>query len=229
MDPRKLHIVSATRLSEPEFLSRSALGQSMGRLLPDDRLTIYVVFENRRGLPDVYNERIQADTGDAIAFMHDDVWIEDYYFVDRVLAGLAAYDVIGVAGNRRRAPNQPTWAHVDDEFTPEESAHLSGLVSHGPYPLGTVTVFGRTVPAPCELLDGVLLAADRRLLLERKVLFDPRFDFHYYDMDFCRTARAAGLRLGTWPICITHQSTGAGYATPRWAEKRALYRAKWKD
>jgi GT2 family glycosyltransferase len=230
MECRSLHIVTATRLTESEFFERSALGRSMGRFLPDARTTLCVFFENRRGLSELYNGRIAADTSDAIAFVHDDVWIEDYYFVDRVLAGLAAYDVIGVAGSLRRAPSQPTWAHLDDDFTEEDSSNLSGRVAHGPYPLGTVTVFGRNVPSPCELLDGVLLAASRRVLSERGVLFDPRFDFHFYDMDFCRTARAKGLRLGTWPICITHQSAGTGgFGTPQWTAKRDLYREKWKD
>jgi len=60
------------------------------------------------------------------------------------------------------------------------------------------------------------------------VLFDPRFDFHFYDMDFCRTARKAGLRLGTWPICLTHQS-GGNFASDAWKEKCRLYREKWPD
>lgn len=64
-------------------------------------------------------------------------------------------------------------------------------------------------------------------LADNKVLFDPRFDFHFYDMDFCRSARTKGLRLGTWPICITHQSGGA-FGSQRWIEKYRLYLEKWE-
>ena len=56
--------------------------------------------------------------------------------------------------------------------------------------------------------------------------FDPRYAFHYYDLHFCRTARERGLKLGTWPICLTHASAGA-YDSPPWREARRVYRAKW--
>jgi hypothetical protein len=47
-------------------------------------------------------------------------------------------------------------------------------------------------------------------------------------MDFCRSARAKGLRLGTWPICVTHQSGGA-FGSEAWREKFDKYLAKWND
>jgi GT2 family glycosyltransferase len=215
-------------LPRRDFPEKSALGISIQRILPDDRVATWVAFENRRGLPEVFNARIAAAKSDAVVFVHDDVWIEDYYLLERVIEGLKAFDVIGVAGNRRRVKNQPTWAHVDDDFTRDEPANLSGRVSHGPYPMGPVTLFGEA-PAQCELLDGVFLAARRSALLANDVLFDPKFDFHFYDMDFCRTARAKGLRLGTWPICLTHQSAGNAFGGPSWIEKRNIYREKWKD
>ena len=40
--------------------------------------------------------------------------------------------------------------------------------------------------------------------------------------------REKGLKLGTWPICLTHQSAG-GYGTPHWSEKYAQYIEKWKE
>jgi GT2 family glycosyltransferase len=57
--------------------------------------------------------------------------------------------------------------------------------------------------------------------------FDPRFDFHFYDLDFCRTARSLGLRLGTWPIAITHQ--GVGNYGDKWRHLYSEYIAKWGD
>jgi GT2 family glycosyltransferase len=234
-----IEMVSATRLSQTDFFNRSALGVSLQRLLPaprmaqvgiDDvrRVAAYIAFENRRGLPDIYNERITAEEADAIlVFVHDDVWIEDFFLAHRLLDALKTYDVVGVAGNRRRLQNQCAWAYVDDKFTRDEHANLSGLVAHGPTPLGKVTFFGET-PAQCELLDGVFLAARRSVLRAASVLFDPRFDFHFYDLDFCRTARLNGLRLGTWPISITHQSSGSA-KNDRWRQKRDAYLEKWKS
>jgi GT2 family glycosyltransferase len=223
-----IEIVSATRLSQDDFVSRSALGLSLRRL-GDKRLRVAVAFSNSRGLPDIYNTRITAPDGpDILVFIHDDVWIDDYFLADRVITALATYDVIGVAGNRRRGARQPAWAFIDDKFTWDERANLSGGIAHGKQPFGKVTRYGDTVSAECELLDGVFLAAKRAPLVERGVLFDPRFDFHFYDMDFCRAARKAGLRLGTWPICLTHQSGGA-FGVGRWKEKFPEYLEKWPD
>jgi GT2 family glycosyltransferase len=221
-----IEIVSATRLSQTQFWAQSALGQSLRRMSFEKRLLTSIAFNNLQGLPDIYNRRIAAQSKtDALVFVHDDVWLEDYCFADRVIDGLAQFDVIGVAGNRRVLDMQPAWCFVDDAFIWDDRANLSGNVAHGKMPLGDVVAFG-FVPAACELLDGVLLAAKKTSLNAAKILFDSQFLFHFYDMDFCRTARSAGLRLGTWPIAITHQSGGA-FGTPAWKEALAIYRNKW--
>jgi len=223
-----IEIISATRLPETEFWKKSALGLSLRRLKDDARLVARPAFANTRGLPEIYNARIDApDAQDLLVFVHDDVWIDDYLLAERVIEGLKAYDVIGVAGNRRRLPGQPAWAFVDAKFTWDDKIHLSGAVAHGRKPFGAVSFFGPS-PADCELLDGVLLAARRSKLNAAGVRFDPRFEFHFYDMDFCRSARQKGLRLGTWPICITHQSGGA-FGAETWREKYRGYLEKWND
>lgn len=222
-----IEIVSATRKSEEEFSKKAALGISLQRLAEDTRLVARVAFENRRGLPEVFNERIlSSDDNEILIFVHDDVWIDDYFLADRVIDGLKTYDVIGVAGNRRRVQGQPAWAFIDDKFTWDDKSNLSGRIAHGAYPFGGISMFGAT-PADCELLDGVFLAARKSTLKSSGVLFDAPFDFHFYDMDFCRSAREKGLRLGTWPICLTHQSGGT-FGSQAWVEKYRMYRGKWR-
>lgn len=223
-----LDIICATRLTAQEFWSRSALGLSLRRLLYESRLVPRIYFENSRGLPELYNERIDAaDASPLLVFIHDDVWLDDFFFVEHVGAALTGFDLIGVAGNRRRAPGQPSWAFASTNFQWDDRANLSGAVAHGPSPFGQISVFGPT-PQPCELLDGVMLATRRDLLRERRVRFDERFSFHFYDMDFCRAARQGGLRLGTWPIAVTHQSEG-GFGSNGWLESYKLYLDKWGD
>lgn len=221
-----IEVISATRMTEDEFWQKSALGISFKRLAEDDkRLFARVAYENSTGLSELYNACIEADDSeDILVFIHDDVWIDDFFFADRILAGLDTYDVIGVVGNRRRVPGQPGWAFTDDQFTWDKE-YLSGSLAHGPTPFCLVSVYGPT-PAECELLDGVFLAARKSVLRKNGVLFDPRFDFHFYDVDFCRSARQHGLHLGTWPICLTHKSGGTTNS-PAWQEKLALYREKW--
>jgi GT2 family glycosyltransferase len=221
-----IEIISATRKPEAEFWHGTALGNSLRRLEQDQRLVAHIAFENRRGLPEIYNARIHAGGGAQIlVFVHDDVWIDDYFLADRLIEGLRDFDVLGVAGNRRRVPGQPAWAFTDLKFTWDDKAHLSGAIAHGQNPFGPVSRFG-PAPAECELLDGVFIAANKSDLVESDVAFDPRFDFHFYDMDFCRTARRNGLRVGSWPICLTHQSAGS-FGTPQWIRKYATYVEKW--
>lgn len=222
----KIDVICATRLSASDFWQNSPLGVSLLRIQHDDRLIPQITFLNQRGLPEIYNAGIAATDRDSmLVFIHDDVWIDDYFLADRVMAGLRSYDVIGVAGNRRRVPAQPAWAFINDRFTWDDRANLSGSIAHGTTPFGQVGYFG-AVPAECELLDGVFLAVKAATLVEKGVLFDRQFDFHFYDMDFCRSARQSGLRLGTWPICLTHQSDSA-FGTPKWIEKYHIYIQKW--
>lgn len=222
-----INVISATRLSESDFWRTAPLGLSLRRLALDKRLAAEVTFENRRGLPEIYNAHISASgSADILVFVHDDVWFDDHFLPDRLIDGLQRFDVIGVAGNRRRVRLQPAWPFVDARFTWDDKSSLSGAVAHGNHPFGPVTLYG-PVPAECELLDGVFLAAKRAALVASEVSFDPRFDFEFYDMDFCRTARQRGLRLGTWPISLTHQSRGA-YGSQRWWEMYLSYLRKWE-
>ncbi|WP_341888257.1 glycosyltransferase [Variovorax sp. YR752] len=221
-----IDIVSATRCSEAEFWADSALGQSLQRLQFDGRLRPRVSFENRRGLSEVYNSALTApDANDMLVFVHDDVWLEDFFLADRVAQGLRAFDVIGLAGNRRQSEQHVSWNYIGTDLVWDDLAHLSGIIAHGQKPFSRIDCFG-TVPADCELLDGVFLAANRRTLLAKAVAFDPQFDFHFYDIDFCRTARRQGLRLGTWPISVKHQSGGA-FGSAEWARLYPLYAHKW--
>jgi GT2 family glycosyltransferase len=223
-----IEIVSATRMSKEDFWAKSALGLSLQRLEPDERWVPRIAFGNRRGLPEVFNERIELKTEhDILVFVHDDVWIDDFFLSDHLSEALDEFHVVGVAGNTRRVPKQPAWLFVDNDLTWDDRANLSGGIAHGAEPCGKVELFGPT-PAECELLDGVFLAARREVLLENAVRFDPRFAFHFYDLDFCRSARAKGLRLGTWPIGLTHQS-GGKFGAPDWRATYAKYLEKWGD
>jgi GT2 family glycosyltransferase len=224
----KLELISASRLAEGSFWARSALGQSLQKMGHDARLTTNFAFENKCGLPDIYNEGIQsARDSDVLIFMHDDVWLQDFFFVDRVIDGLERYDVIGLAGCTQRRHGQANWAFEAGGGKELDFEGLSGVVGHGAVPLGLPTWFG-PVPAECELLDGVFLAAKKETLLRHQVMFDPQFTFHFYDMDFCRTARKKQLRLGTWGISVTHVS-GGDFGGQSWADTCQLYFNKWGD
>jgi GT2 family glycosyltransferase len=229
--PDRAMIVSATRMSEQGFWENSALGASLKRLGHDRRLIHSIAFENRLGLSTIYNTHILGEVQDVLlVFVHDDVWIDDYFMVDRLMAALHEYDVVGLAGNRRRVPQQPVWVsvqevHPDTPVVMDSQTNLSGTVAHGAEPTSSVVTSYGAAPAECELIDGLFIAACQQRLKKSAVLFDPRFDFHFYDLDFCRTARQKGLRIGTWPIAVTHQSLGS--INDAWARNYRRYLEKW--
>ena len=59
-----IEVVSATRLSRADFMERSALGLSLQRLA-DPRITASIAFQNRVGLPAIYNHRLAQSQSDA--------------------------------------------------------------------------------------------------------------------------------------------------------------------
>lgn len=225
-----IEFVSCTKRSEADFWENSALGLSIRRIGADQRACWYIAYENQRGLPEIYNKRINAaGNADILVFLHDDLWIDDYHLIDRVIEGASQFDVLGLAGSNQRSPFQPSWAFepasTDGSLPWKNFANLSGAVAHGERPCGEVSRYG-VAPMEVELLDGLFLAAKKTKLLENGVRFDERFDFHFYDLDFSRTAHAAGLRLGTWPIAVTHQS-GGRMGTSHWYEQYRKYIEKW--
>lgn len=225
---------------------------AVGRVLSNDdiaripvRYSWSVAFENHKGLSEIYNQAIknyssqinilpldiaQNDRANPhesqiLVFAHDDIWIDDAHIGEHLIAGLNEYDVIGVAGCQSRFANQAAWCYMDQKCScPIPNA--SGLICHGDQPLGTITYFGPS-GQQCELLDGVLLAVRLRTFIENpKLRFDSLFSFHFYDMDFCRISSLLGLRMGTWPISITHLSSGS-YDNDLWQLSYETYLEKW--
>lgn len=231
MKTSSVALISATQKDEASFWGKTPLGQSLRRI-DDDRIRPIIFFDNSTGLPVIYNRAIKNITDtDIMIFIHDDVWIDDHFIVDHTSAGLETFDIIGVAGNRRRTPFQPSWAFIFDATTNslrwDERQHLSGAIAHGEGPFGRLSRYGPT-GLECELLDGVLLAVKQTTILKTGLRFDPRFSFHFYDLDFCRSARTLSLPVGTWPISITHQSTGS-FGSDSWKQNWNAYLEKWGE
>ena len=77
-------------------------------------------------------------------------------------------------------------------------------------------------------MDGVLLAIRSQTLIERGLRFDPRFQFHFYDMDFCRQAELRQLRMGTCAMSLVHASAGE-LGSPGWFAAYREYLAKYGE
>lgn len=224
-----IRIVCATRKTRETFFSETALGKSLA-LRRSAEIELRLFPRNGAGLPSIYNTAISesADRDLILLFVHDDVHLCDFHWADRLREGLASFDIVGLAGNRRRIARQPGWGFMDERLTPDARENLSGIVGHGQgFPSETIDEFGPTGQA-VALLDGLFLAVKSETLRARSLRFDERFDFHFYDLDFCRQAERAGLTMGTWPISVVHESRGS-YAGESWRRGYERYLEKWTD
>ena len=225
----KIRLVVATRESEDDFFKKTATGRSFS-IYNFPFLEFRLFPNNTKGLSSQYNIAISESISDPaiLIFIHDDVHMLDYYWVDQILSSLKQFDVVGLAGNKRRVSKQPAWAFVDDKFTWDKSENLSGIVGHGKgFPPTNLSVFG----PPCQevkLLDGLMLIADSKSLNQHNIKFDERFDFHFYDLDFCRQIEEKGLKMGTWSLSVIHES-GGNFASEGWSRGYQKYIEKWKD
>jgi tetratricopeptide (TPR) repeat protein len=202
----KIRLVCATRLAQEQFFATAALARSLPyyRRFPKGQPIDLRLFANHVGaLGAAYNAAIEEARSECVilVFIREDVYLSDYYWARRLLEGLKDFELIGLAGNRRRAPGQASWLYLDDRLTEDAPENLSGAVGYGTgYPgVARFEAFG----APgreVRLLDGTLLAVRSSTLFEKNLRFDPRFPTHFHDVDFCRQAEALGVRMGTWPI-----------------------------
>lgn len=228
-DQIKIKFIVATRETVENFWTKTATGKSLA-LYRSLHIEVILSADNSKGLPEIYNAAIEACRSDpaVLIFAHDDLHILDFYWMDAVFNGLSQFGIIGLAGNRRRVPFQSSWAFIDQEFTWDDSSNLSGLVGHGDaFPPTNLSNFGPPLQE-VKLLDGLLLAAFSETLIQNHMKFDEQFKFHFYDLDFCRQAEIRGIKMGTIPLSLIHES-GGSFGSEAWYQGYETYLQKWKQ
>ena len=211
-----------------EFYLKTATGRSLALYKSSD-LEVHVYPENRLGLSVIYNSAIEqfSDEPCMIVFAHDDLHILDFYWMHSVFNGLHHFGIVGCAGNMSRIPFQPSWCFKNINFEWDSLQNLSGIVGHGnTFPPEGLAVFGPPFQQ-VKLLDGLFLAAFSDTLKKSNLRFDERFDFHFYDIDFCRQAEMAGITMGTIPLSLVHESGGGSYGSDSWRQSYEKYIEKW--
>ena len=217
----------ATRESAEDFWLQTATGKSL-TLYKSPQLEVNLYPENTKGLSEVYNLAIDKfkDESCILVFAHDDLLILDFYWMHSILNGLNHFAIVGVAGNKRRVPKQASWAFIDEKFTWDRPDNLSGIIGHGKtFPPADLSIFGPPFQE-VKLLDGVIMSAFSDTLKKNHMLFDEKFKFHFYDMDFCRQAEIRGLTMGTIPLSLIHES-GGNFGSDTWQESYKDYIHKW--
>ena len=172
-------------------------------------------YGNTSGLSAMYNKAIDNSTDfDFIAFIHDDVWINDVFFFDKVIN--SKFDVIGAVGG--------CYWGVPPGFDVEHKPLIwtvatcgkgaSGFMNHDLASSGHPGVYLPSsygpAPLPTASLDGCCLILNKHAV-EKGLRFDSEFDrFDFYDHALVQSALNLNLKVGTVPILCTHGSVGAG-------------------
>ena len=211
--PPRVVLVSASQCPANWFNRATLLGRSLSQFPEQLKPELLLLPENKGtdciGLAEFYNHAIDTIEGDAIiAFVHDDIFIHDWNLRFSLSQALCFWDVVGVAGSSGVPHGQPSWTYeLNDQggFSLSTRVTRSGCVNHFD-PTHAKADFYGPAPLACDLLDGIFLAADLQRIRRKELRFDPQFRFHCYDTDFCYSARALGLSVGTWPIPLTHAS-----------------------
>jgi uncharacterized protein (TIGR03032 family) len=225
LEAPELVIVSATRTAAEYFAQHTLLGRSLA-LPAHRRYTQKISCSNTAPLGVIYNAALErANPSSILVLCHDDLWLGEACLLAPLQEALQTYDLVGVAGNKHLYPGQITWWLQANGHVCAATDHVGGI-RHGTPEDSRADEFGPS-PAAASLLDGVFLAARAGVLRQAGVRFDTSLGFHFYDLDICRSALAAGLRLGVWPLPLIHASKGTP-GSPAWQESLVRYRRKWE-
>lgn len=169
-----------------------------------------------------YNRGIDRARGDVLIFAHDDITLHGPDAADQLFAALAQADIVGPAGARLCVG--PRWGQAGPPYLagqviqPAKSGAGFEVHSWG---------LGPTITTGIRVLDGLFIAAWRRVV--DKVRFDSQtFDhFHLYDLDFTYAAHLAGFRLAAiHGLGILHDSHGA--MDQAWAAQAQRFDMKYQ-
>jgi len=220
----KTVIISATKSND---ISKTILYQSL-QSLTTRNVSFTYEFEknNSTGLSKVYNKYIEqyADQTDCMIFAHDDVYIDDAFFIDKIEDSFCnGYDIIGVAGGVSPNIKAPTLWHIMCG-----QGNLRGAAGHFSPDMSAIqiTSFG-PMPARVALLDGLFIAVNTKKIREAGWKFNENYDFHLYDLASCLDANKKKLRMGVIPIHLIHKSPGLTSFTDCFNTNQAKFLAEY--
>lgn len=223
-DKKKILIVTCTKGDGKQ----TQLVQSL-QGLPEDDFKLVINANNRDSLPIAYNKQLTSENlinHDIVLFIHDDVYIDDVKLQGKLYTAIneLKFDIVGLAGASSIKISEPALWHKMS--TP---ADWSGAVSH---PVKEkqlmVTSFGPW-PKRCLVLDGLFLAVNLRRVLEVGWMFNEKFKFHHYDISSCIDANNKKLKMGTFPIYVTHNSPGLrSLNDPSFVESQKVFLKHYK-
>jgi hypothetical protein len=217
------HFVIATPKCGDDFREKSQMALFIDKMTTLKNIKYTVIFENKEGLPKVYNQFINEKYKDEkIIFVHDDVIIDDLFWEEKLTIAFEKYDIVGLAGSKKCNLSSPIMAwHL---MCNRED--MIGEVAHSKDKNSWTTVFGPS-NSRALIIDGLFIAVNVKRLLETNTKFDESFDFHHYDMSFCIRANQNKLKMGVYPIKVTHYGLGDSMNSESWKKSSEIFKKKY--
>jgi hypothetical protein len=215
---KNYHFVVATPLSKQEFEEKSQFCLFLDKTNEIKNSTI--IYNNKKGLSEIYNTFITEENRNKnIIFVHDDVLIEDLFYIEKINLAFEKYDIIGLAGSKKCKINTqtpPAWHLMSDRND------FVGEVGHSKDKICWTTVFGPT-NSRALLIDGLFIGVKVDKLLDSNLKFDENFKFHHYDITFCLNANSNKLKLGVFPLRVVHYGLGDSMNTQEWNDSASTF------
>jgi hypothetical protein len=215
--PSNYFFVVATQYNEKDFWEKSQIAVFLDKT--GYRNNCEIVYENKKGLSEVYNSFITTENKiKRIIFLHDDVLIEDLFWEEKLNLAFEKYDIVGLAGAKKAdLTRPPAWHLMSDR-----QDHC-GEVAHSHEKRVWTTCFGAT-ESRVLIMDGLFMAVNVKKLLDTHTKFDERFEFHHYDITFCLNSNKNKLKMGVTPIRVVHFGLGDSMNTPEWSKSAELFK-----
>ena len=186
-------------------IKNTILYNSMGNV----RDKLYFVDNNTEGLAVVYNRFLKTQKDDNVVFLHDDIeFTESQDSIEyKLREAHRQFDIVGLAGATQQNIQEPAlWHLMGGGF---HGGNLRGAVAHKL--TGTdkihMTGFGPT-PDRCLVVDGLFMSVNVAKAKSVAWQFNENYDFHHYDLASCLDAHKKKLKIGVWPIFVSHASPG---------------------
>ena len=218
------HFIVATPKSREDFEKKSQMAFFLDKMTTIKNTHYNIIFDNKEGLPKIYNQFLTDEYKDKkLIFVHDDVIIDDLFWEEKLTIAFEKYDIVGLAGSKKcnLASTVPAWHLMCNK------EDMVGEVAHSKDKKSWTTVFGPT-DSRALILDGLFISVNVGRLLETNTKFDENFTFHHYDISFCLRANQNRLKMGVYPIKVTHFGLGDSMRTPEWSESASKFKTLYK-
>jgi len=221
---KKCKLIIATQRKNPADTIIYNSIQKLKKLYPK-QIFYEFYLNNKVGLSELYQGELnKKQKVDYLIFVHDDVQINDMFFIEKLEKGFKFNDVIGVAGSAKinMSGMRLAWHNSDRKFWRGGCYHpyKHDLTQ---YYFNTFGPSGSKINVGC--IDGLFIAVKLETC-KNKELFTKIFLWDFYDFAFSIKCHFEKLKICVMPLTLCHFSHGEGLLKDEYKETQKIF-IKW--